>query len=335
MRCKNNPFVLLGILCLTYAVCLGGVPPSTEGGLGSSIPFVGPLLPGVGGPVELEGTVNTPAGNDNNAVNPSPSSTEANQQLPPAPPPKKEPVTTHIVQNGETLSDIAQKYNIDVDTIAAANNLDSIHRLKVGQKLNILSVKGALHTVKQGESLWDIAKKYKVDVAKIISENNLDEPEKLQPKQQLVIPGAKLADAIAASVSKPKSVVSASGRLQRVFAWPVRGRVSSSFGMRWGRRHEGIDIAVSTGTPVRAAFAGRVTFVGSAGGYGLLVKVSHSNGVETRYGHNSKILVKVGQTVEAGQILARSGNTGRSTGPHVHFEIRKNGVAVNPKSYLK
>ena len=95
----------------------------------------------------------------------------------------------------------------------------------------------------------------------------------------------------------------------------------------------GIDIA--TGTPVRAAFSGRVTFAGSLGGYGLLVKVNHGNGVETRYGHNSKILVKVGQIVEAGQVLARSGNTGVSTGPHVHFEIRKNGTAVNPASYLR
>jgi murein DD-endopeptidase MepM/ murein hydrolase activator NlpD len=325
MHPKLNPFLLLGILCVTFAISLGGIPPSAvDEDTSSSISF-GPLLRGVGGPLEAEEIIDT----TNGSVKP-----ETNKEILPEPP-KKEPFTTHIVQNGETLTDIAKHYSIDVDTLSAANNLTNINRLKVGQELTVLSVKGALHTVRQGENLWDIAKKYQVDVNKIISTNNLDQPEKLQPKQKLVIPGAKLINAIAASVSAPKSIVSASGRLQRVFEWPVHGRVSSNYGMRWGRMHYGIDIAVSTGTPVRAAFSGRVTFAGSLGGYGLLVKVNHGNGVETRYGHNSKILVKVGQIVEAGQVLARSGNTGVSTGPHVHFEIRKNGTAVNPASYLR
>ncbi|HEY7793769.1 MAG TPA: peptidoglycan DD-metalloendopeptidase family protein, partial [Gaiellaceae bacterium] len=117
-------------------------------------------------------------------------------------------------------------------------------------------------------------------------------------------------------------------------AWPVSGPVTSGFGIRWGRMHEGIDIAVAEGTPVRAAAAGTVIYAGWLGGYGNLVVVDHGNGLSTAYAHNSSLGVGVGQSVAAGEVVSYSGNTGNSTGPHVHFEVRVNGSAVDPLGYL-
>lgn len=117
--------------------------------------------------------------------------------------------------------------------------------------------------------------------------------------------------------------------------WPIRyGRVSSLFGRRWGRMHKGIDLAAKTGTPVYAVESGVVTRSKYMRGYGNLVEIKHSDMYITRYGHNSKRLVKAGQKVRKGQVIALVGSTGRSTGPHVHFEVRQNGTAINPVRYL-
>lgn len=118
------------------------------------------------------------------------------------------------------------------------------------------------------------------------------------------------------------------------FRWPVSGTISSPFGSRWGTTHYGLDIAVPTGTSVKASAAGIVLRSFNNGDYGLFVEIDHGGGWITRYGHNSKLLVKAGDTVSAGQTIALSGSTGHSTGPHVHFEIRKSGTAKNPLSYL-
>lgn len=118
---------------------------------------------------------------------------------------------------------------------------------------------------------------------------------------------------------------------------PVPGPITSPFGApRSGglRRHAGVDYAVPTGTPVLAARAGRVTYAGSSSGYGLRVDLDHGEGISTRYAHLSKISVRLGQTVAAGAAVGLSGNTGESTGPHLHFELRRNGVAVDPTSKL-
>jgi len=240
-------------------------------------------------------------------------------------------IVSHTVQKGETLWDIARRYGIDVDTIVAANDLLDIDRLQIGQELTILTVRGALHTVQRGESLWDIARKYEASMEEIVSVNGLADPSRLKVGQQLVIPGAQ-AQAIAL---RREQLVSSSGQLLRNFDWPVQGRISSRYGTRWGRMHYGLDIAVPSGTPVRASAAGKVTYAGSMGSYGLLVIIDHGNRVETRYAHNSRIVVKVGQRVKRGDIIAYSGNTGNSTGPHLHFEIRYRGTAVNPENYLK
>jgi murein DD-endopeptidase MepM/ murein hydrolase activator NlpD len=116
--------------------------------------------------------------------------------------------------------------------------------------------------------------------------------------------------------------------------WPVNGPVVSGFGMRWGRLHEGIDIAASTGTPIWAAAAGTVIHTGWLGGYGNLVVVDHGNGLATAYAHASAILVAVGQQVSQGETVSLVGSTGNSSGPHLHFEVRVNGIAVDPLLYL-
>jgi murein DD-endopeptidase MepM/ murein hydrolase activator NlpD len=147
------------------------------------------------------------------------------------------------------------------------------------------------------------------------------------------IQAAQAAQA-AASASSAPAVSSTSGVSAAGLIWPVSGPVTSGYGWRWGRMHEGIDIAVGTGTPVVAAAAGTVIHAGWLGGYGNLVVVDHGNGLATAYAHNSSLAVGVGQAVGQGQVLAYSGSTGNSSGPHVHFEVRLNGAAVDPLGYL-
>lgn len=142
--------------------------------------------------------------------------------------------------------------------------------------------------------------------------------------------GARIRSAQSSSiVPAPTGAASAAG-----FVWPVHGILTSGFGWRWGRMHEGVDLAVGNGTPVVAAAAGTVIVAGWLGGYGNLVVVDHGNGVSTAYGHNTSVTVGFGQSVAQGQLVAYSGNTGHSTGPHVHFEVRINGSPVDPLGYL-
>ncbi len=137
------------------------------------------------------------------------------------------------------------------------------------------------------------------------------------------------AAASAASTSEP-APSSSGGQL----GWPVAGPVTSGFGSRWGRMHEGIDIGVGSGTPVHAAAAGTVIYAGWMSGYGNIVVIDHGNGLSTAYGHNSALVVAQGASVGMGVVIALSGSTGHSTGPHVHFEVRVNGAPVDPLGYL-
>ncbi|MCB0873900.1 MAG: M23 family metallopeptidase [Thermoleophilia bacterium] len=116
--------------------------------------------------------------------------------------------------------------------------------------------------------------------------------------------------------------------------WPTHGTLTSGFGYRWGRMHEGIDIAVPNGTPVVAAASGTVIQAGWGGGYGNLVVIDHGGGIATAYAHNTSLAVSVGQHVTQGSVVAYSGSTGHSTGPHVHFEVRVGGAARDPMGYL-
>lgn len=116
--------------------------------------------------------------------------------------------------------------------------------------------------------------------------------------------------------------------------WPVNGAVSSGFGMRWGRLHAGVDIPVAVGTPVRASASGNVIIAGPTGGYGNYICIAHAGSLSTCYAHNNSIGVSQGQSVKQGQVISQSGNTGNSTGPHMHFETRINGSPVDPMGYL-
>jgi murein DD-endopeptidase MepM/ murein hydrolase activator NlpD len=151
----------------------------------------------------------------------------------------------------------------------------------------------------------------------------------LQAESAALAAKIRSAQSSAVVVPGPTGAASAAG-----FIWPVHGVLTSGFGWRWGRMHEGIDLAVSNGTPVVAAAAGTVIVAGWMGGYGNLVVVDHGGGISTAYGHNTSVTVGVGQQVAQGQLIAYSGNTGHSTGPHVHFEVRINGGAVDPMGYL-
>jgi murein DD-endopeptidase MepM/ murein hydrolase activator NlpD len=140
---------------------------------------------------------------------------------------------------------------------------------------------------------------------------------------------AAIRDAQAGAGSTGTGEPSAAG-----FIWPVSGTVVSGYGMRWGRMHEGIDISAASGTPIWAAAAGTVIYAGWLGGYGNLVVVDHGNGLSTAYAHASSILVGVGQSVAQGETISLVGSTGNSSGPHLHFEVRVNGSAVDPLLYL-
>ena len=151
----------------------------------------------------------------------------------------------------------------------------------------------------------------------------------LQAESAALAAKIRSAQSSAVVVPGPTGAASAAG-----FIWPVHGVLTSGFGWRWGRMHEGIDLAVPNGTPVVAAAAGTVIVAGWMGGYGNLVVVDHGGGISTAYGHNTSVTVGVGQQVAQGQLIAYSGSTGHSTGPHVHFEVRINGGAVDPMGYL-
>lgn len=252
-------------------------------------------------------------------------------------------IINYTVQNGDTLWDIAIKNNTDVNSIMALNSLSRSSNLKLGQTLKILTIKGAVHTVKSGETVSGIASTYGVGTEAIVEANGISNQHAIKIGQELIIPGGQTklvasADTSRGSVTRPKSGGSSSssgttsGSVSGTFIWPVRGTITSGFGSRWGSIHTGIDIGVPSGTSVKAARAGTVISAGWQNGYGYAVEIDHGNGIVTLYGHNSKLLVSKGDKVEAGDIIARSGSTGHSTGPHVHFEVRKNGKAVNPLS---
>ncbi|HLS90709.1 MAG TPA: peptidoglycan DD-metalloendopeptidase family protein, partial [Limnochordia bacterium] len=356
MRLLKRPALWAGIVATIFAFTLGGQPFTTlpsDGGPDSPLETVIAVEParsaidfalasrtftvdGTPGmsdswsppqplsPPVAQETVQAPAtGDADGSMDRIGGPTEEEAQAHPAAASNKPKIITHVVQRGETISKIAAKYGIDEYTILAANDLPNANMITVGQKLNILTIPGALHTVKQGESLWEIARTYQADMNEIIAVNELENPDRIRPRQEMVIPGANAARI--GSAIRSERLVSDDGRLMRAFSWPVSGRISSRYGPRWGRMHYGIDIAVNTGTPVKAAARGRVSFAGWNGGYGYLVIIDHGNNIETRYAHLSRIAVQVGQYVSRGSVIAYSGNTGNSTGPHLHFEIRYKG----------
>jgi murein DD-endopeptidase MepM/ murein hydrolase activator NlpD len=164
-----------------------------------------------------------------------------------------------------------------------------------------------------------------------LSELSAAAREEAEEIDGLLATSAQLASQIRAAqgASSSTAAPSASG-----FVWPVSGPMTSPFGWRWGRMHEGIDIGVASGTPIRAAASGSVIWCGWNGGYGNLVVIDHGGGIATAYAHQSSIAVSCGQSVSQGQVIGYIGSTGHSTGPHLHFEVRVNGGGVDPLGYL-
>lgn len=230
-------------------------------------------------------------------------------------------IKTHKVRSGESLWTIASKYNINIDTLIGANDINDMNRVMPGDELEILPVKGILYNISPGDSFADIVRKFELDKEEVKEANDISEAEELKSGDKIILPGAE-----------PE--FGYQDRLNELLTRPVEGRVSSPFGPRWGTHHDGKDYAVPVGTPVEAAAGGRVTHVGRSGGYGKTVIIQHQNGLETLYAHLNSYNVRSGQQVNRGQVIAYTGNTGRSTGPHLHFEVRVNGRPVDPVNYL-
>jgi lipoprotein NlpD len=185
------------------------------------------------------------------------------------------------------------------------------------------------HTVMQGETIYAIARQYGVTPSRLMAANSIEDSRHIYVGEVLLIP--QLATGMALGVPDVWSVP----RADRQFGWPVRsGVVSSPFGMRNGVLHEGIDIAAPMGTPVLAADAGEVIFAGVLRGYGNVVIVRHSESYVTVYGHNRRNLVSAGERVLRGQEIAEIGNSGRTRGPNLHFEVRFENHPQNPIAYL-
>jgi murein DD-endopeptidase MepM/ murein hydrolase activator NlpD len=239
------------------------------------------------------------------------------------------PYHTYVVQPGDTLAKVAEKYGVPLSYLVASNSIIDPSLLYPGQVL-LLPQGGVLHRVRSGQTLADIAASYGVSEETIRRANGLSGDP--LPGVQVFVPEPRtVPQAAALGLGLGKGTH---------FIWPLTGRITSVFGPRihpiYGTPdfHTGVDIAVPEGTEVHAAAPGVVTWAGRRGGYGLLVVIDHGDGYSSYYGHLSRILVHEGQFVEVGQVIALSGNTGLSTGPHLHFEVRRLGEPVNPLPLL-
>lgn len=257
--------------------------------------------------------------------------------------------TRYVVQPGDVLGSIATRFGVSVETILWANNLTLRSLIQPGQELVILPTTGIVHTVKSGDTLGRIARLYDAEIGDIISENNLPNAGTIGIGQELIIPGGTRIAAAPApvtprptqpavttpSVSTPStppapSTAEPSGS---GYIWPTNVRTITQY---FGWRHTGVDIAGPIGSPLYASRAGTVitSQCGWNGGYGCYVILDHGGGITTLYGHASELLVSVGETVSQGQTIALMGSTGRSTGPHIHFEVRVGNQRVNPFNYV-
>ncbi|MBN1582478.1 MAG: M23 family metallopeptidase [Anaerolineae bacterium] len=251
-------------------------------------------------------------------------------------------VITYVVQKGDNLLQIAVDFNLEQDTLMWAN--PTLERnpdlLRPGQEIIVLPIDGVYHTVVKGDTLAKIAEKYQASVEDIVqcSYNNLDlENPKIAVDDKLIVPGGVKPYISLFVTAYSGTIPEDAKRGTGVFSWPASGVLTDRFGFRTfsGRWHSGLDISGYTGADVVAADSGFVTFAGwSKTGYGNLVIIDHRNGFETRYAHLSTILVAAGQSVGKGQLVALMGSTGNSTGPHLHFEVREQGVRKNPELYL-
>lgn len=248
----------------------------------------------------------------------------------------------YTIADGDTLAGIAKANGISVSTILWANGLDDKDVIKVGDHLTILPTSGILYTVKSGDTVLALAKKYDVPAQDIIAYNRLSEEGGLGVGDKLIIPGGEIAqpqptpkivprNTNLAVVNEPDDENVSSGEKKiGGFVWPTITRHISQYFSGAHHGHTGIDIDNRSKPAVFAAASGTVQFQGWLGGYGNLIIIDHGNGITTYYAHLEKFYAGKGDSVKQGQAIAKMGSTGHSTGPHVHFEVRRNGVPINP-----
>ena len=250
-------------------------------------------------------------------------------------------ITEYEVKEGDSLWSIASKFDLDLDTIIGSNKIPNINFLKLGTVLRIPNQDGIFVKVARNDTAAKLADKHGSYKQAVYVANLLSEEAQLKIGSEIFLPGAKIASpAVPERRTNARSVrttvTASSGKLR----WPVMGKISSTFGWRrspFGRRrvfHSGLDIRAPRGTGIVAAGNGQVVFSGWMGGYGKAIVISHPGGISTLYGHCSSILVN-GGNVRSGQLIARVGSTGRSTGNHLHFEVRTNGTPQSPLRYLR
>lgn len=237
-------------------------------------------------------------------------------------------VDQYELQPGDTLLGLALRYDLNMDTIVSFNQIEDVRLMRVGEVYEIPNRDGILYTVKQGDALSSIAARYDTDVTSILDANDMTSAS-IASGDVLFVPQARMNE------TELKLI------LGELFLHPMRGIYTSGFGMRNDpftgirRMHYGVDWAARTGTPVKAARAGRVAHIETQlGNYGKFVIIRHPDGYQTLYAHLDSFTVSVGQYVRQGQVIGRSGNTGRSTGPHLHFSIIRNGAFIDPMDYL-
>jgi len=252
-----------------------------------------------------------------------PSSTAQAGQLP--------PLVHYRVKNRDTVESIAARAGISVDTLVQINRLPSAAFVDPGQRLIVPPTDGTMIHVDPDQSLDVLAETFRVDIPTLRAVNGLAPDAKLP--SELFIPAMRTEDVARAPATSEAGGASPNPTVGREhlirFAWPTKGIITQDF---W-QFHPGIDIANDEGTPELAADAGQVVFAGW-GDYGIYVEIDHGNGFHTVYGHMSRVLVATGQMVKQGQLIGLMGATGRSTGPHLHFEIRFQGVPQNPLDLL-
>ena len=258
-------------------------------------------------------------------------------------------VITHTVEPDETLWTIAAQYDLAPETVAWSNReaiQDAPWLIQPGLLLYILPVDGIYHTVREGETTRGIADEYGVEPSALFNEwNDLEEGEPVEEGQLLVVAGGQ-AEAIEWEPPQPapsqprysyqySASSAAAPPANNWFILPTGSTLVSGWYFHDPRNptHIGLDYKCNMGDPLYAADSGVVTISGWNGGYGILVELNHGNSFVTRYGHFSQLAVGAGQTVHQGDLLGYCGSTGWSTGPHLHFEIRKNGVPQDPMAY--
>lgn len=257
----------------------------------------------------------------------------------------KQGIQTYTVQGGDTVSTIAAQFNIGSQTLLWANGLGATDYIKPGQVLKVPPTDGYLYTVKSGDTVTGIAKKYGGTEDEILKANGLPLAEAIQAGQDIIIPGGQpiAPPTPSPTFSQPQSILqrvfvrnvppSSNATSRGLFIWPTPNHhINQYYRGRW---HTGLDIEGDYSSPIYAAAAGRVTFAAfDRSGYGLHIIIDNAGAYSTLYGHASKIFVHVGEQVSRGQTIAMIGSTGRSTGTHLHFEIRVGSVPTNPLSYF-